>query len=113
MVKYIDPIKTVIDIFEKKYPHQECIVEFVIGMHKSSKAYGETVWNDEGIFIQIDCETPMTGVVEVLAHELAHVAAGHDNGHNHIWKKEFDDIHKKYNEFMEKLLGEEDEQIQH
>lgn len=117
MIKYIDPIKTIINIFEKKYPNQECTVEFVIGMHKSSKAYGETVWNNEGTFIQIDCETPMVGVVEVLAHELAHelahVVAGFDNGHNHVWKKEFNDIHKKYNEFMEKILGEEDEQIQH
>lgn len=76
-------------------------------MHKSSKAYGETVWNDEGIFIQIDCETPMVGVVEVLAHELAHVAAGHSNAHNDVWKNEFDYINQKYNEMMGKIIQEE------
>jgi len=104
MITYVDPIRILIELFEKKYPDKDCMVIFVNGINEQDGAYGETCWADDGIYIQVDCGISMTGVVEVLAHELAHVAAGADEAHGGKWENEFDSLNILFNNTMEKLL---------
>lgn len=46
--------------------------------------------------IQIDIDCPIRHAVEVLGHELAHVAAPHDENHGPDWEAAFAAIHEEY-----------------
>jgi len=93
-----DPFKIVIEAFEKLHPNKNADVVYCEGMYKEVKAYGETFLPDIGgnLVISIDTITPINGAVEVLAHELAHVAAGIDAGHGEAWEAEFEAINQEY-----------------
>jgi hypothetical protein len=106
VIKIINPIQLVIDIVIDKYPDVNCSIEFVKDLFEKTKAYGETCWTDDGIYVQIDINTPFVGVIEVLAHELAHVAVGYDEEHGDKWKQVFDSIHADFNDRMLELLVE-------
>ena len=43
--------------------------------------------------------------VEILAHELAHVASGVNHEHDTVWEDNFDKIHKQYNIISERTLN--------
>lgn len=100
-----DVIKIIIDIFDSLYPERSCTIEFVDGLHKKTKAYGETFWPDDcsDPSISIDVNTTFIGVVEVLAHELAHVATGH-RGHGEVWETALGQINNRFNKEMDKNL---------
>jgi len=93
-----DPFKIVIEAFEKLHPDKTADVVFGEGMYEKVGAYGETFMPDAGgpPVITIDTITPIDGAVEVLAHELAHVAAGIDAGHGEAWEAEFEAINQEY-----------------
>lgn len=51
-------------------------------------------------------EIPIAAGVEVLAHELAHVAAPEDQTHGEAWQAAFDRIFDEYNRIAQELFGE-------
>lgn len=105
MINYNDPIYILVKIFENTHPDKKAQIDFVSDMKKNTNAYGETCWADDGnVYIQIDIETPMNGLIEVLAHELAHLAVGADAEHNKEWENEFRKLGERLNQAME-LIG--------
>jgi len=107
LIDFRNPFTVVINIFTDMYPDKSCKIEFVQELYKKEKAYGGTHFPGDGSnpTVSIDVTTPVIGAVEVLAHELSHVAVGEKKGHGEEWEKVFDDI---YNEFNKR--GEEPNQ---
>lgn len=101
-----DPIATVIGIFEKHYPGKRATVVYQpIG--EEVEACGLTEFPDDGSdpIIIIDPTIPFEGVVETLAHELAHVAEP-DDEHGCLWHAAFEFLENEYNKAMESLNAE-------
>ena len=64
----------------------------------SLKANGLTDFADDGsvaVFVKPSLE--VADAVEVLAHELAHVAVGVEHDHDEVWQEAFDKIFEEYN----------------
>ena len=58
---------------------------------------GLTSWNEDGtIDVDISAKLTVADAVEILAHELAHVAAGGNEGHGEKWEQAFDAIHAEF-----------------
>jgi len=99
LIDFRNPFTVVIDIFTDMYPDKSCKIEFVQELYKKEKAYGGAHFPGDGSnpTVSIDVETPVLGAVEVLAHELSHVAVGEGKGHGKEWEKVFDDIYNEFN----------------
>lgn len=58
---------------------------------------GETRWTDNGgpalILINVQLRRGVQGTLDILAHELAHVAAGFDAGHGPAWRSKYDELY--------------------
>lgn len=69
---------------------------------------GETIFPDDGSrpIIQIGVDKIIPQAMDILAHELAHVAAGPEAGHDATWESAYDAIHRKYTEIIEAEAGD-------
>ena len=47
--------------------------------------------------VSIFAEYPVSILVEILAHELAHVAVGPGHDHDGLWEEAFENIYQEYN----------------
>ena len=70
------------------------------------EAAGCTMFPDDGSIVHIQIHTKCTveGALEVLAHELAHLAVGPDreaDPHGPLWQVTFDDIYERWSKKME------------
>jgi len=70
---------------------------------------GRTLFPDENSdfeipVVEVSTNIPFTAMIEILAHELAHVIAGIESGHGEKWDAIFEAIHRKYNELEEKEM---------
>lgn len=100
-----DPFARVAKYFHLLYPEKKYIcfwTENNIPAEDGETAYGMTCFPDEGSDVStvpeilISAELPVKHAVEVLAHELAHVAIGVEEGHGEAWEKAFEAIHRAY-----------------
>lgn len=101
-----DPFKILLEAVQNLYPEIECEIQMDPTIRKPFKLFGKRLWgccgyalfpNDGGIpQIRISSNIPYFAVVEVLAHELAHVVAGIDAGHGAEWEEVFINIHAEY-----------------
>lgn len=91
-----DPFRLVIDAFEHLHPDAHCRLQWAEGV---GGAHGCTGFPDGGgtPLVTVNIDTPIRHAVETMAHELAHVAAGHDAGHGPEWEAAFAAIHHEYN----------------
>lgn len=67
--------------------------------------YGMTDFADDGsvaVFVKPSLE--VGDAVEVLAHELAHVAVDIEHDHDEVWKEAFDKIFDEYNRIGDKMF---------
>lgn len=110
-----DPFVVVAQAFAKLWPNAPFPrVQIVEGLHNTDDAkWAETlVLNDDGeILISIDVKAPMHGAVELLAHELAHVACEYlglrsEDDHGPHWEECFAAIYEKFNAEAAKAAGE-------
>lgn len=106
MIKFVSPIVFLIDIFTEKYPNKDASVELV---SKMEGCYGETCFaNDGKVYIQIDVKQSIEQILDILAHELAHLQAGIEADHGEQWKKVYDNLvfefNKRYLQEVEKEL---------
>ena len=94
--------------FKNKYPHKDC--ECYIGGVQGKKHYGETVFDENGqATVYIKESLKLRDAVEVLAHELAHVAVGEtEEEHGKEWEDAFEAIHEEYERIASELFKEED-----
>ena len=96
-----DPFAIVWQAFKELYPDKDCKCYFATPEDCDSM-YGLTNFGDE-VTVLVNSTLPIEDAVEILAHELAHVAAGVGHDHDDVWEKTFDDIYDKYNEILERL----------
>ena len=99
MINFLNPFALVVDIFKGMYPDKSCEITFCQEMYKKSKAYGETFFPDDKStpLVSIEIDMPVIGAIEILAHELSHVAVGEGKGHGKEWEKVFDNIFNEFN----------------
>ena len=69
---------------------------------------GLTSWNEDGtIDVDISAKLTVADAVEILAHELAHVAAGENEGHGEKWEQAFDAIHAEFDRIGNELFPDD------
>lgn len=99
-----NPFETIIGIMKEHYPDAECDIYFGESMTDGKETFGCTLFPEETgyhtIVVEVHPSLSLTDATEILAHELAHVAAGVDAEHNEEWEKVFSHIHE---EFRKKL----------
>lgn len=92
--------------FKALYPGKRYKAYFDLDMkdEQGESVYGFTQFPDDGDpIIAVSAELSIKCAVEIFAHELAHVAAGKQEGHGEILEKCFDGIFNEYNRMGEEL----------
>lgn len=94
--------------FKNLYPDKECEIYWepqIRDEENGQPVYGMTDFGDDGkVTVFVKPSLAVADAVEVLAHELAHVAVGVDHGHDEAWEKAFDDIFAEYNRIGDALF---------
>lgn len=100
----------VVDIFNDMHQGKDAEIQWVEGMKDECGAWGETLFPDDGSMpiISIDVEIPVSAAIEIIAHELSHIAAGIDADHGPEWEKEFEKIFQRWDEMMQQDRGNGD-----
>lgn len=94
-----DPFALVWRAFKTLWPDSECSIEWngSISDENGEPVCGVTAFFPDSIpEVSINPSLEVWDAVEILAHELAHVAAGIDNGHGEEWEAAFDKIQDEY-----------------
>ena len=106
-----DPFSLVWKAFKNLYPGKGCEVQWQPGIQDdelSEQGYGFTEFHDDGsILVVVDANLQVSNAVEVLAHELAHVAVGTENEHGAAWEPAFDAIFQEYGRIAEEMFGKQ------
>lgn len=106
-----DPTAIVALAFRELYPRLEYYAQYVPGLEdeEGKPAYGLTIFPDDGStpIVCISAEVPISAGPELLAHELAHVAAGEAVEHGPEWKAAEEAIFQKYNEILDAKTPDE------
>ena len=91
-IQYQDPFQAVLTAFARLYPEARCTVQWVSGLHEEEGAWGRTHFDEDPPLIELDGNCPVAGAVDVLCHELAHVAAGYEAGHEDSWRRGYETL---------------------
>lgn len=96
-----DMFALVFEAFSNLYPDKRCKCQWVSDLGKNDQGeelLGLTTFYDDGdIDVEISGKLTVVDAIEILAHELAHVAVGQDKGHGPEWEEAFDLIYNEYN----------------
>lgn len=92
-----NPYTLVLEVFNDLYPGHDVEVGFAPEA-KCDGGFAFTVFPDDGSKpeVWIGVHTPVEASIEVIAHELAHVAVGIDAEHGPAWEAAFEAIHAEY-----------------
>lgn len=107
-----DPYVIAYKAFKSLYPDKECSVYLNDEMDLSEDGqpvYGFTNFpskESDEIIVCVSSEISVSDSVEVLVHELAHVAVGESFEHGKEWEEAFDKIHKRYYEIGNEMFKE-------
>ncbi len=101
-----DMFSIVYKAFTNLYPNKKCEVQWMpeIKDENGEIVFGCTTFNEDGAFVDISAGSSVMGAVEVLAHELAHVAVGIENEHGKEWQDAFDAIFNEYGRIANEML---------
>lgn len=106
-----EPTAIVARAFSELYPGVEYVAQYVPDLRDETNgtAYGLTIFPDDGStpIVCISAEVPISAGPELLAHELAHVAAGEAVEHGPEWKAAEEAIFQKYNEILDAKIPDE------
>lgn len=96
-----DPIQGVLKAAESLYPDLECEIQFYPVKSETGNCGMCILPENENEIpqINIDPSIPYGAVLEVLAHELAHVVVPEDD-HGEQWDNAFNAIFTEYNRLM-------------
>ena len=87
--------------FKKLYPDKDCEIYWepqIRDEEDGKPVYGLTDFADDGsVAVFVEPSLEVADAVEVLAHELAHVAVGVEHDHDEVWQEAFDKIFEEYN----------------
>ena len=110
-----DPFAMVWQAFQNLYPDKNCDVYWDPNMQPDAAGKsvdGVTVFNDDGkVLVFVDAMISVNNAVEILAHELAHVVAGFEEGkddHGPAWETAFESIKQEYGRIGDALFGKEE-----
>ena len=109
-----NPFDIVEEAFKNLHPDKsyKAYIDTDVRDDKGETAFGVTLFQEDGseptVFISADLK--LSDSVEIFAHELAHVAAGVDEGHGEMWEHEFEKIFKEYNRIGIERFGEPQEE---
>lgn len=95
-----DPYAVLFQAFENLYPNRSYDVQWGDESILQDK-FGMTDSNGERNIVTISVNIPTSGALDVLAHELAHVAVGVDEGHGKEWEHAYEKINDEYNALTE------------
>lgn len=107
-MKFINnPFDTVIQAVKELYPETHALIQF--NPYLRGKEFGEcgcTSFPDnpnDPIIVDISTNIPFYAMIEILAHELAHVIVGpnKEDDHKEEWQAVFEAIHRKYDELVD------------
>lgn len=100
-----DPMQMIIKAATNLYENMSCNIQFY-PVKEESGTFGECIF-PENVEEKIDCpiinidpSIPYGAILEVLAHELAHVATPNDLDHGEDWENAFNAIFQEYNRLM-------------
>ena len=106
MIKYRDPVTELLKIFEKRYPDKNATL-VLAGDVEGHGNLGETWFGENGeIIIQISIEQTLPQMLDIIAHELAHVAIGPEEDHGEKWQSVYDWLWKEWDEYVDKQMKE-------
>lgn len=107
VVWYGDPLSDIAQAFQNLWPHKSaniCIqpLESMQGKRTKRRIFGHTRWT-RGAHPQVYVEIrqPYIGIMDILSHELAHVAAGYKAAHGPKWRKAYRAIHEEYERIVD------------
>ena len=105
-----DPFAMVWTAFKNLYPDKDCDIWYDLRSNIGvEEGYGFTEFPKDGgkPQIVIFMETEPCNQIEILAHELAHVAVGggENDEHGDAWERAFDDIFKEYRRIGDEMFG--------
>lgn len=105
-----DPFALVAQAFGNQFPDREYSAYIMpeVTDENGNSACGVTTFPEDGSppVVEVSGEIPIAAGVEVLAHELAHVATPEDHTHGDAWRAAFDRIFEEYNRIAQELFGE-------
>lgn len=96
------PFRLLEQAFENLYPGKKYTAVFdtmmPLGLFK--KVYGETLFPDSkedgDPIIKLNAKVNIIILPEIYAHEMAHVVAGIDHGHDLVWEDHFEAIFQEF-----------------
>lgn len=95
-----DPFAVAYTAFKNLWPDKDCEIEWEKDLkdENGETVYGVTVFGDDGgIYVAVSANLTVGDAIEVLAHELAHVAVYPVcDDHGKEWERAFDDIWREY-----------------
>ena len=72
-----------------------------------NEVFGSTTFTNTYVYVEISSDLKVSDSVEILAHELAHVAVGSNAEHSEEWEKAFDAIFTEYNRIGDEMFGKQ------
>lgn len=118
---YCNPFDLIMQAYNNLY-NKPCKVEFVSGLTPQSFPFrlvrlfrptlgpwGNTLFPEDGGIpvVSIDSLTPFEAVIEIIGHELAHVAvgAGCADDHGLEWETAFEAINQEFTRLFKEVQG--------
>ncbi len=102
----LNPFQIIIDVVSKRWPETSCEIYFAIDDGEDECQRNYTHWDNDGnVAIVINPHEKYIDCVEFLAHELAHVVAGHDADHGPEWGRIFYIIYEDYHDVVQEIVG--------
>ena len=105
-----DPFVMVAQAFENVYPDKKYMAWVYPEFEKEfGEGYGVTNFyeDDSTPDIYLNADAPYYVLIEIFAHELAHVAVGVGEEHGEQWESAFDAIFQEFNRLLEQKYAEE------
>ena len=106
-----DMFSMVYKAFKNLYPDKEAECQWHPEIPKNEdgdEVLGVTTYADDGaIYVDISANLRVVDAVEILAHELAHVAVGESEAHGEAWEKAFDAIHNEFDRIGNEMFDDE------
>ena len=106
-----DMFSMVYQAFKNLYPGKECECQWQpekMTDEDGTEVLGITTYGDDGsVYVDISASLKVADAVEILAHELAHVAVGEKaEPHGKEWEDAFDSIHNEFNRIGEEMFDD-------
>lgn len=107
-----DMFAIVYKAFKRLYPDKDCRCQWnpeKMIAEDGKEVLGITTFGDDGeTYVDISTTLTVVDAIEILAHELAHVAVGEKaEPHGKEWEEAFDAIHSEFNKIGSEMFEDD------